>query len=72
MIKFFDTSMVARRCQSKKINKNNKKINKKKKIEKVRKILFRKKTTKLPRPISAKSDKKNFYFKKENNNTKLP
>ena len=71
MIKFFDTSMVARRCQSKKINKN-KKINKKKKIEKVRKILFRKKTTKLPRPISAKSDKKNFYLKKENNNTKLP
>ena len=59
MIKFFDTSMVARRCQSKK-------------IEKVRKILFRKKTTKLPRPISAKSDKKNFYLKKENNNTKLP
>ena len=72
MIKFFDTSMVARRCQSKKINKNNKKINKKKKIEKVRKILFRKKTTKLPRPISTKSDKKNFYLKKENNNTKLP
>ena len=72
MIKFFDTSMVARRCQSKKINKNKKKINKTKKIEKVRKILFRKKTTKLPRPISAKSDKKNFYLKKENNNTKLP
>ena len=72
MIKFFDTSMVARRCQSKKINKNNKKINKTKKIEKVRKILFRKKTTKLPRPISAPSDKKNFYLKKENNNTKLP
>ena len=47
MIKFFDTSMVARRCQSKKINKNNKKINKKKKIEKVRKILFRKKTHKI-------------------------
>ena len=48
MIKFFDTSMVARRCQSKKINKNNKKINKKKKkIEKVRKILVRKKTHKI-------------------------
>ena len=60
--------MVAHCCQSKQIKitktkKENKK-NESEKIEKMKKI-FRKKPTKLSWPMSAKSDKKNFLFKKK-------
>ena len=60
--------MVAHRCQSEtiKITKMNKKYvkNENKKTEKIKKVLFRKKPTKLSRPMSAKSDKSFFYSKR--------
>ena len=51
--------MVAHRCQSETIKiKINKKYikNENKKTEKIKKVLFRKNPTKLPWPMSAKSD----------------